>query len=129
MPTALDQIRLEAAHAQRRDRIRSARRRLDQLQAEADRLTAMGWARTEEQNRRLGATVPAIAAARQAIADLEAAAESEAVFRFPPILDITEEVRGRVGAPPTWFIDGPARPAPRPTPPAARTRRPARRQP
>jgi hypothetical protein len=132
--TALDTLRTELAHTQQRDAIRSARRRLDQLQAEADRLAAMGWARTEQQNRRLGATVTAIAAARQAVADLEAAAESEAAFRFPPILDVTEEVRGRPGTPPTWFIEGPARPAAhqpaaRPTPPRARTRRPARRQP
>jgi hypothetical protein len=124
----LENLRTELAHQQRADRIAGARRTLDRLQDQQARLEqASPWSPGYGQRR--GDLVVAIRNARQRIAELEAAAETERAFGLQPVLEVSEPVRGRPGTPPTWYLEGPrsAAPTPRPAPahPSQR-RRPTR---
>jgi hypothetical protein len=115
----LDNLRTERIHERQRARLAGAYRSLDRLQAERDRLAAMGWDRTQAQSRRLGTVTVVIADARQRIAELVAVAEVERIFHLAPTLPPTEVSGARNGMPPTWYLEGPARPAARrPRPPA-----------
>ncbi len=106
----LANIRREVIHERQRNALASAHRSLDRLEAEQDHLTQMGWARSPAENRRLGATVTAIADAKQRIAQLEAERETERIFGLEPLAPTVQASGTRTGYPPAWFIDGPSRP-------------------
>jgi hypothetical protein len=124
----LADLRREAVREQQERDIASAHRTLDRLEAEQDRLTAMGWARTEPQNRRLGTLTTLITDQRQRITDLERLQETERVFRLEPQpLPAAVTPNGsRRGLPPSWYLEPPARPAAR-QPARTRAAAPARR--
>ena len=100
MPT-MDDLRVEAAHRQQRDRCRAAYARFDRLEAQQDRLDALSWHRRSEG--RAGALVVAIRDAKAEIAALEAEREVEATFNLPPILDVGPPPR-RPWDPPAWKL-------------------------
>src|SRR6266511_2038186 len=104
----LANIRREVIHERQRNALASAHRSLDRLEAEQDHLTQMGWARSPAENRRLGATVTAIADAKQRIAQLETERETERIFRLEPLAPTVQASGTRTGYPPAWFIDGPS---------------------
>jgi hypothetical protein len=106
----LANLRTELIHERQRNALAGAHRSLDRLEAEQDRLAAMGWNRTPAQSRRLGTVTTVIADTRQRIAELQAIQAVERDFKLEPTLPPVEVSGSRFGMPPTWYIDGPPAP-------------------
>ena len=130
MSTRLDNLRVELAHQQSADRLNSARRCLDRLQDELDRL-AGPWPSAATLKRR-GVLTVAVRNAEQHLCELLAVQKVERSLGLEPVLEVTDSTSApawRPGYPKPWRIDGHKEPQTwRLGPPSAspQRRRPAR---